>query len=542
MSADAGLDTERTDNKMSKNTENTAKKIQWKRRLKYGGISAALSAVVIAIVIIANVIITTVVRSNNLYVDLTNSGLFTLSEQAREYLPQLKAPITIKFAVPLDTIKSNSQLFMVYLTATQFSKASKEEDKDGSIPDIDVEYYDTYKHPAEFEKYKQLVAASTGWQSTNVIIETKHEKEDSEEDAALPIVCSLNSFFYTSDSKTVGYNGERRFILSFLQLGGVEQPVVVFTTGHGEPIGTSLTDENNQYSAFMSMFSDCGFKVKYSDLQHEELDKDCRLIVILDPQRDFIGKELTSLENTSELDKVANFISNHGSIMVFLGPTGYEYTNLGHYLEEWGVKVHTTYTIEDSVNTLSADDKSFSVVYTTEGFGASVQQNYRNLRTKFQHAAPVQILFSEKTETAAMKINSSFRTSASAKAYASDTDVLTPSDLGNSNGFDLFVVSTKQTYDNNEDYYSYVLTCGCPEMLKYCNSQAYANRGIINVLIMKIPLLKIPVDLDFKNLESYGLTSITSDAVRGWTIVLAVVIPVVTLGIGTVVVIRRKRR
>lgn len=521
------------------NTEKSAKKVQLKRRLKYGGLSVALSAVVIAVVIIANVIFTSLIRTNNLYVDLTNSGLFTLSDQAKEYLKQIKAPITIKFAVPIDTIKSNSQLFMVYLAATQFADASTKEDKNNEIPDITVEYFDSFKYPAQFEKYKQLTSSSE-WQSSNVIIESTYEEKDGEQ-AALPVVYTLNSFFTTSDGKTVGFNGERRFLLAFLQLAGVEQPVVVFTTGHGEPIGSTPDDSSNQYKDFINMFEELGFRVEYSDLAREELDKDCRLIVILDPKRDFIGKDLSSLEDTSELDRVADFVSNHGSIMVFLGPTGYEYTNLSHYLEEWGVKVHTTYTIEDSVNTLSADNRSFSVVYTTEGLGASVQQNYRNLRTKFRYAAPVQILFAEKSETVSMRITSSFRTSSSAKAYASDTDVLTPSDIGKADGFDLFVVSTKLNYENNEDYTSYVLTCGCPEMLKYCNSQAYANRGILNVLLTRIPLLKIPVDIDYKRLENYGLTSVTSGAVRGWTVVLAVVMPVVTLGVGTVVVVRRKR-
>ncbi len=519
--------------------ETQAKKIQLKRRLKYGGLSVALSAVVIAVVIIANVIITSVIRTNNLYVDLTGSGIFTLSDTAKEYLKQVKAPITIKFAVPEDTIRANAQMFMVYLTATQFSKASKEEDANNEIPDITVEYFDSFKYPAQFEKYKQLTAG-TEWLSSNVIIESTYEGENGEE-AALPLVYSLNSFFTTSDNKTVGFNGERRFLLAFLQLAGIEQPVVVFTTGHGEPIGEAPSDKNNQYVDFMNMFDELGFRIKYSDLAKEELDPDCRLVVILDPQRDFIGKELSSLEGTSELDRIADFVSRHGSIMVFLGPTGYEYTNLSHYLEEWGVRVRTTHTIEDGVNTLSADNRSFSVVYTTEGLGASVQQNYRNLRTKFQHAAPVQILFSERDETSSMMITSSFRTSPQAKAYASDTDVLSPSDVGKADGFDLFVVSSKLKYENNEDYYSYVLTCGCPEMLKYCGSQAYANRGILNVLLTRIPLIKMPVNIDYKRLEDYGLTSVTSNAVRGWTIVLAVVMPVVTLGIGTVVVVRRKR-
>lgn len=524
--------------KNNASTEASAKKVQLKRRLKYGGLSVALSAVVIAVVVIANVVFTSIIRNNNAYTDLTNSQLFTLSDTSKEYLKQIKAPITIKFAVPIDTIKSNSQLFMVYLTATQFADASTKDDKNDEIPDIKVEYFDSFKFPAQFEKYKQLTSG-TEWQSSNVIIESTYEEDG--EQAALPVVYSLNSFFTTSENKTVGFNGERRFLLAFLQLAGVAQPVVVFTTGHGEPIGTSPKDTNNQYTDFMSMFEELGFRIEYSDLTKTELDKDCRLIVILDPQRDFIGKELSSLDNVSELDKVSDFVSHHGSIMVFLGPTGYEYTNLSHYLEEWGVKVQTTYTIEDGVNTLSPDNRSFSVVYTTDGLGASVQKNYRNLRTKFQYAAPVQILFDEKSETMSMKISSSFRTSPQARAYASDTDVLAPSDIGKADGFDLFVVSSKLKYENNEDYNSYVLTCGCPEMLKYCNSQAYANRGILNVLLTRIPLLKMPVDVDYKRLENYGLTSVTSNAVRGWTIVLAVVMPVVVLGVGTVIVVRRKR-
>ena len=225
---------------------------------------------------------------------------------------------------------------------------------------------------------------------------------------------------------------------------------------------------------------------------------------------------------------------------MFLGPTGYDYTNLSHYLSEWGVKIHTTYTIEDSVNTLSYDNRSFSVVYTTEGLGASVQQNYRNLRTKFEHAAPVQILFNDDQSTS-MNVTSSFRTSSAARAYATAEDVLAPADVGKADGFDLFVVASRLKYENNEDYYSYVLACGSPEMLKYCGSQAFANRGILNVLLTRIPLLKIPVDIDYKSLENYGLTSVTSTAVRGWTVVLAVVMPVAVLCVGVVVVVRRKR-
>lgn len=521
------------------NTE--PKKTLLKRRLKYGGLAVALAAAVVVVAIIANILVTNLAQRNVLYTDMTSSSLYTLSDEAKSYLSQIKSPITVKFAVPLDTIKSNQMLDLVYNTAMQFSRASTDEDKDGSIPDITVEYFDSYKYPAQFEKYKQL---TTSWSSSNVIIESTREAEDGEE-AALPIVYTLDAFYVTSSAsgsaKTVGYNGERRFLLAFLQLAGVERPVVSFTVGHGEPIGKNPTDADNQYYDFISMFEEYGFRIQYVDLTKEDLDKDCRLVVILDPQRDFIGKSTGSFSEISELDKIEAFTSAHGSVMVFLGPTGGEYKNLGQYLEEWNVTVYTGYTVEDPENTLSSDNRSFSVKYTTEGFGASVQQHYRNMRTKFDHAAPVKIT-AVSDSTTSFDVTSSFRTSSSALAYASDEDVLTPADLGNPDGFDLFVVSSRLKYENNEQYYSYVLTCGCPEMLKYCTSQAYANRGVLNVLITRIPLLKLPVDIDYKNLEDFGMSSVTSSAARVWMIVLAIAIPLATLAAGTVVVTVRKRR
>lgn len=525
-----------------KNTdkENTPRSIRRKRNFKYGALAVAFAAVVIALVILGNAMLTSFISNSVRYTDLTNSQIYTISDAAKEYLKQIKAPITIKFAVPLDTIASNSQLFMVYVTATQYARISTKEDPDDEIPDIKVEYFDTYKFPAEFEDYKKL--ASGTWQSTNVVIESEYENEDGSK-SYYPLVYTLNAFFSTSSSSgsstVVGYNGERRFLLAFLQLAGIEQPVVSFTTGHGEPIGTSLNDTDNEYYAFMSMFEEFGFKIQYVDLSREDLDPDCRLIVILDPQRDFIGKDLAALDGTSEIDKIQRFVDDHGSLMAFVGPTGVEYTNLGHYLEEWGVIIKTEYTVEDRANAIGSN-YTFSVKYTTEGLGASVQQNYRNLRTVFSHAAPVQIKFTEK-ENASMNITSSFRTSQDAVAYKTDTDKLYPDDLEAHNGFDLFVVSSKLKYENNEDYYSYVLTCGSPEMLKYASSAVFANRGILNVLITRIPLLKIPVDLDYKSLENYTLSADDSQ-VRAWTVVLAVVIPTVTLAAGTFVVIRRKRK
>lgn len=524
------------------------------RRFKHGGLAVLLAAVVIAAAIIVNVLFTSLTQQKLWYTDLTGSQLYTVTDDAAAYLDYVMAPITIKFCVPLDTIYSNSSLYPVYITAVQFAALSTTNDPDDKIPDITVEAFDSYKEPSKFEKYKGLT--SDAWADTNVIIERTVSDESGEQTGFYPLVYKIASFFTTSSDTgdTIGYNGERRFILAFLQLAGNEKPIVAFTTGHGEPIGTSSDSSTNEYQDFFNLLEEFGYEIQRVDLSKEELDSRTRLVVILDPQRDFLEKPLDTIEANSEVDKIDRFVNNYGSLMVFVGATGTEYPVLNEYLSEWGVNVVSTRTIIDTVNSNDASDETaFSVGYTTSGLGASVQKKYRDQRTKFSHAAPVNILWTEK-ETATMTISSSFVTSSSAKAYATDTDYITAAQLNSkrydeSDGFDLFVVSSKMKYENNEECYSYVLTCGCPDMLKYCASQSFANRGILNVLITKIPLslpeddtgMVVPVNLDYKALEDYGLTSVTSSDVRAWTIVLAVVIPLVVMAAGITVVVVRKR-
>lgn len=522
-------------------------KVRNKRRLRYGGLSVLLTVAVIALVIVFNVIASSLASSMWLYTDLTGSQLYTISENALSYLSYVKSPITIKFAVPLDTISSNASLYMVYNAASQFAKATTDDDPEDKIPDITVEYFDAYRYPSTFEKYKEL--STSDWSDTNVVVETTGWTGEEEEGGSVPRVITLDTFFHV-DSNTGaldGFKGESIFITAFIDLAGMDRPVAAFTTGHGEPIGTSISDPNNEYSAFFRLLTDYGFEVQWIDLQKEELDPDTRLVIICDPQRDFVAKDLSSVGVRSEIDKIAEFVNDQGSLMAFVGPTGSEFPVLADYLAEWGIAIHTTATIEDTENALTSNTQ-FSVKYTTDGLGASMQEKYRTQRTIFSQAAPVEILWTDKESESAMNITSSFRTSASAKAYINgDEKYYVPSDLGakQGEGFDLFVVSGNKRYEAGQyARYSFVMGCGSPEMLKYCSSQSYANRGILSVLVTNLPLsnTQAMIDIDYKGLEVYGFAGVTSSATRTWTIVLAVALPAVVMAAGTAVVISRKRK
>ncbi len=503
------------------------------RRFKYGSLAVAFTACFIAVIILVNAVITSLFTKYGVYSDFTKSSIYTLNEEAEEYLQYINNDIDIKFAVPLDTIKSSSMLNMVYMCALEYQEATKDMEHK-----ITVSYFDSYLYPAQFAQYKELVSGD--WQSTNVIIETPNN---------VPIVYTVNSFFSSYEGEIVGFSGDRKFMSAFLQLAGIERPVVCFTVGHGEVKGTQKFDTNGNYAGyelgeddkykdFFTMFADAGFELRWIDLLKEDIPSECRLLVILDPKTDFYSSEEDDLFAVSELDKVSTYMAkeNAGSTMIFKGSTGYEFPLLDEFLGDWGLEIDSTKTVKESAeNSISIDGSVFSVQYTTEGLGTSLQKRYRDLRTVFKNASPMRI--QPNFETDPNTITSAlFTTSGSASVAGNDGN-------GYQTGkFDLMTLTTKHSYVDGDNMYSYLAACGCPEMLEYVGSPSFANRGVINAIINKLPLKNAIVGWDFKEFENYGLTSITSEAVTAWTVVLAVVMPLCVTVVGCVVVIRRKRR
>lgn len=525
-----------TEMKNSKNKEKFSfKGALTSRKFKFGSLAVTLTVFFVALVILANIIIGNIFSANGVYSDLTGSSIYTLSDEAKAYLDRLNCDITIKFAQPVDTITSNAYQTMIYRCAKDYEEASK-----SYSHKITVESFDAMLEPTKFEEYKKLI--STDWADTNVIVENANGQA---------MVFTQKAFFSSDNSTIVGFSGERKFMNAFLQLGGLERTVVCFTVGHGEVKGTQNFDANGnyvgytleedaKYEEFFRMFDDSGFELRWINLLNEDIPSECRLLIILDPKTDFIGKELDDLDGISEIDKVKAYAANinMGSTMVFKG-SGVQSPNLDQLLAEYNIEIDSTKVIKESTeNSISADGSSFTVKYTTEGLGASIQQNYRNLRTKFVNASPVTV-HEDYDEYATISTSSIFTTSSSAQIASVDENGESGYEIGS---YGLMAIAEKRHIQDNSELTGYLLACGCPEMLEYVGSQSYANRDIINTLIQKLPLKKTPVDLDYKKFDDYGLSSITSNAVSVWSVILAGVMPACVLIAGCVVVIRRKRR
>ena len=559
------------------------------KKLRYGGISAAVTAVIIAAIIIFNVIFSALsYKLPWLHKDLTPELLFTLSDECKDLIRNGDAAfenssspiemvdkireenrkynadnglsagmegyrnenimINLIFCDDEDTWQSDDSKKYVYNTA---------KDLWSEFPDhISIDFRNIIHNPSSVTKYKanSLSTIST----TSVIIEFGTEYR----------IRALESFFVTNteDNTVWAYNGEKAFAASILSVTRAESPLACVTVGHREGFADT---------ALLQTLSDAGYKIDDIDLEYEEIPEDCRLLVIFDPQDDFMVKGGGS--DIDEIDKIDRFLNETNSLMVFVSPETPVLPKLEEYLSEWGIKFdrHTDtageqhpYMIKDSQNSLTSNGFTVVAEYVTDNPMASITQNMRSRSVPqsviFPNAMSISSTYSpqryvdEKDATIAYDYYSDnrdgvsremynlFTTSATASAFANGSEVEKASEQ---NKLPLMTISVESRITQESNYTtideaSYVVACGSTDFASevFLKSNAYGNTDLMLSVCRSIGREPVPVGLGFKPFADFTIDTVTTKEATQYTVVLSVVPVLVAIVTGIVVLVRRKHR
>ena len=367
------------------------------RKLRYGGVSALLTALIIAVVIIVNVIFSALVQKFMWYGDLTPDMTYTLSEECidliangdEEFADSSKSPIEMVEEVRAEKLAADPsfdveslKINIIFCTEKDKLEANATQnyilrtalDLEAEFDDyIDVLFYNTVRNPSAVDKFR--TNSQTYIASTSVIVEFGTEFR----------VRQLRSFYVFNDDtedEPWAYNGEKAFASSILAVTRAESPIACLTTGHGE----TFTDEQ-----FLNTLYDAGYIVQTLNMTEEEIPEKCRLMVIFNPDADFHA----SAGNSEAVDEIAmldEFLDGTNSLMVFMSPDIYTSTverldNLEEYLEEWGISFDKyvdgannsfPYRVMDSSQALTVDGYKFKGEYATAGAGAQLTEDMRN--------------------------------------------------------------------------------------------------------------------------------------------------------------------
>ncbi len=479
------------------------------KKMKYGTAALIITVAVIAVLVIANVVITALADSLMWQIDMTKEQVYELSDAAKEMLNTVSEAgkdIKIIFCTPFDKLEENTTQKLIYNLACQMDKESDF---------VHVEYLDIITYPKEADKYAITAATSVNQQS--VIITDGSDSR----------VLALQAFYvFDEDTGEVfGFQGEYKFLSIMLQMTDDEKPIAYFTTGHGE---------NTENSAMYELFESAGYEVKTIDLAYEEIDENAQVVIINGPKYDFAGID----GEVNEIKKIDDFLDGMGNLLLFCDPnTTKKLPGLLEFLEEWGIGF-TDAVVKDYSDSISTDGTALVAQYTTEGTGASLHKELRNLqsppKTIVKYSMPLETLWSERNSR---YVSSVLRTTNNAEAYSTENE----DTVIRKGPFDLMLISTERQLIDNEEYYNHVLVAGSSKFIddSYINSGSYGNSDIMYSVMKAMGKTTVPCDIKLKTFDDESLDITTAQA-NTWTMVLVSAVPAMVCIAGVVVFIRRR--
>ena len=491
-------------------------------------------------------------------------------EAYKDKLPEGKSIIEYKEYIEY---KEDPTIKIIFLTAkdilendetAKYVVFNADDELRVEYPDhISVEYVDPKVNPSRFNKYRNSPTDTIDFDS--VIIECGSEFR----------IRTLRSFYIFSNEETpVGYNGEKAFASSILAVTRAASPLACYTINHGEKFPEST--RGNETPFIMSL-QDAGYEVKAIDLAKEQIPDECRLLVVFNPQQDFISDK-DGVNNVSELDKLDTFLYNRNSLMVFMSPDSYSgrLNNLEDFLEEWGLAIkrngNDPVMIKDESSSIMGSSSAIIGDYAKNSLARGWMANL--LQTKpyvvFPDAAAITYpdndiggtagfdrrwVTDPEDETLQYYITTSanrtvydlFYSSSTAKGYIDSGEIASATER---DPFALLSVSV-QTYTEQESGThstiqdsAYVMLCGSTEFAseKYLTSNTYGNSDFLLAALQMAGREPVPVGLSYKEFANYTIESITAEEATTYTTVLTLVPLVLVSAIGTFVLVRRKNR
>jgi ABC-type uncharacterized transport system involved in gliding motility auxiliary subunit len=276
------------------------------RQARFGTLAAASVLVVLAILAAINYLST---RHNRRW-DLTGSKQFSLSDQTKKVLADLKEPVKVR-------VFARSEEFQRFRDRLdQYTYQSKQ---------ISVEYIDPEKKPGMAQQY--------GVTTLGTVV-----------------------FDYRNRNEKATTDGEQELTNALIKVVQGRQPKVYFTQGHGEK-DTASADRSGYNGISGALTSDNFVVDKIVLPQLTAVPADADVVVIAGPKTDFLGPEI---------DMLKAYLGRGGKLFVMLDPVikadQPQPTALQALLKDWGIEADNDIVLDVSgMGRLIGTDESVPV-------------------------------------------------------------------------------------------------------------------------------------------------------------------------------------
>ncbi|MBR6530291.1 MAG: Gldg family protein [Clostridia bacterium] len=494
------------------------------RKAKYGSVAVLFTTLVLLFALLFNVLLGAISENMPLTLDFSASRYFTLSEVSKKLIadamPEEDEAIRIRFMMPEDQLKENEYYNMVL----ECAKSYREQDAR-----VQVDFLDIVTRPSDVADYRKL---GLHVDSLSVIVDCPAKNRVK--------MFGMESCFLTREgaSSYYGFDGETQFTAAIMAVCRDKTPVVTFTQGHGETVPVQLE----------RMFTTAGYTVARTNLANEPLDPATEILVISDPQTDFLG---IAAGEKNEIDTITEYLNTFRDVMVFLSPETQSLPELDALLSEWGIIVHRGVALLDDAQSLAGSGGKVLIsayggeAYLTDGSYSTLGSAlHKNLST--QQSAPMTLV----STPAPIELTIT-NTSGEAGSRSADSVLVTSPEaylLGEDGKkevgtYTLMALSSVAGYEGDDTVYSHMLVCGSASFTEMvaAGDSSYGNSEIIYTAMTLMSKEMAPQGIALKKLDDTTLT-VPEGYAQTAMLLSMTVLPGVMLVLGTVVYLRRRHK
>lgn len=288
------------DSKKKKEKKPSGKNISSAMQLKNGSFSLAVTAIVLAIIVVINLIIGQL-PSKLLNWDLSETGLFSVSDTSKELLNNLDKDVTIEVVAETGSVDSRIEKFIsIYGDLSSHLKVS---------------YVDPILHPEILTQY--------GISANSVVVSCADTDKNQVISFSDIIVSQQNYYGYSSESE---FDAEGQLTSAVSAVTSESSKKIYLLRGHGE---SAISQELGELLTKNSMTTS-----NLNLLETASVPDDCDLLIINNPTSDLGADEYTELHN---------YLYQGGNVLLLRGVTDTDLTNFNELMEDYGLTMVNSY-------------------------------------------------------------------------------------------------------------------------------------------------------------------------------------------------------
>ena len=288
------------DIKKKKEKKPSGKNISSVVQLKNGSFSLAVTAIVLAIIVVINLIIGQL-PSKLLNWDLSETGIFSVSDTSKELLKDLDKDVTVEVVAETGNIDSRIERFI----SIYGDLSSK----------LKVSYIDPVLHPEILTKY--------GISANSVVVSCEETGKNQVISFSDIIVSQQNYYGYSSESE---FDAEGQLTSAVAAVTSDNDKKIYMLRGHGE---SAISQELGELLTKNSMTTS-----NLNLLETASVPDDCDLLIINNPTSDL---------GTDEYTELHNYLYQGGNVLLLRGVTDKELTNFNELMEDYGMTMVNSY-------------------------------------------------------------------------------------------------------------------------------------------------------------------------------------------------------